>query len=345
MNRDSYNCCHVCPRECGVNRIEGKRGICKAPATLKIGRAALHWWEEPCLVGDKGSGAVFFAYCPLGCVYCQNQDLVTGAGIEVSEAQFEQTLLRLQNEEHAANINLVTPSHYVPTIAKVLTRLRCHSFGHFSSANGSCNGDSCNGDSCESGNKSDSYASSCNPKSLYIPVVYNTSSYDSVDTLRLLRGLVDIYLADYKYATPEIAARLSHASDYPRVALAALDEMVKQIGAWREDSSGLLQEGIIVRHLVLPGYIEESFKVLDVLHERYGNAIRFSIMNQYTPLRSDLAKYGLKGSVSVQDYERVLDYADSLGIEDYFWQEGGAATESFIPAFDGTGVCADACGD
>lgn len=340
MNSDLYSCCHVCPRECGVNRIEGKRGICKAPATLKIGRAALHWWEEPCLVGDKGSGAVFFAYCPLGCVYCQNQDLVAGAGIEVSEAQFEQTLLRLQNEEHAANINLVTPSHYVPTIAKVLARLRDHSStANSGSCNGNCNGDSFNGDSCESGSKSDSDTSSCNPKSLSIPVVYNTSSYDSVDSLRLLRGLVDIYLADYKYATPEIAARLSHASDYPKVALAALDEMVEQIGAWREDSSGLLQQGIIVRHLVLPGYVEESFKVLDVLHERYGNAIRLSIMNQYTPLRSDLAKYGLEGSVSAQDYERVLDYADSLGIEDYFWQEGGAATESFIPAFDGTGVC------
>lgn len=340
MNSDLYSCCHVCPRECGVNRIEGKRGICKAPATLKIGRAALHWWEEPCLVGDKGSGAVFFTYCPLGCVYCQNQDLVAGAGIEVSEAQFEQTLLRLQKEEHAANINLVTPSHYVPTIAKVLARLR----GHSSTANsGSCNGDSFNGDSCES--NSDSDTSSCNPKSLSIPVVYNTSSYDSVDSLRLLRGLVDIYLADYKYATPEIAARLSHASDYPKVALAALDEMVEQIGAWREDSSGLLQQGIIVRHLVLPGYVEESFKVLDILHERYGNTIRLSIMNQYTPLRSDLAKYGLEGSVSVQDYERVLDYADSLGIGDYFWQEGGAATESFIPAFDGTGVCTDVCGD
>ena len=290
----------------------------QGPAELHIGRAALHWWEEPCLVGEQGSGAVFFSYCPLGCVYCQNEDLVAGAGIEVGFEQFKQTLLRLQNEEHAANINLVTPSHYVPTIAEALRQLRKVSVEEFpegSVVNGGSSGDR-----------------------LVIPVVYNTSSYDSVESLRQLKGLIDIYLADFKYISPEVARKLSHAANYPEVALAALDEMVAQVGFWSENAHGLLEKGIIVRHLVLPGHIEESFQVLRVLHERYGNKIRLSIMNQYTPLRGDLVRYGLSGKVSNEEYESVLDYADYLGIKDYFWQEGGAATESFIPTFDGTGV-------
>ena len=308
----------MCPRACGVNRAIGELGVCKAPAELHIGRAALHWWEEPCLVGEQGSGAVFFSYCPLGCVYCQNEDLVAGAGIEVGFEQFKQTLLRLQNEEHAANINLVTPSHYVPTIAEALRQLRkvcVEEFPEGSVVNGGSSGDR-----------------------LVIPVVYNTSSYDSVESLRRLKGLIDIYLADFKYVSPEVARKLSHAANYPEVALAALDEMVAQVGFWSENAQGLLERGIIVRHLVLPGHIEESFQVLRVLHERYGNKIRLSIMNQYTPLRGDLVRYGLSGKVSNEEYESVLDYADYLGIEDYFWQEGGAATESFIPTFDGTGV-------
>lgn len=308
----------MCPRACGVNRAIGELGICKAPAELHIGRAALHWWEEPCLVGEQGSGAVFFSYCPLGCVYCQNEGLVAGAGIEVGFEQFKQTLLRLQNEEHAANINLVTPSHYVPTIAEALRQLRKVSVEEFpegSVVNGGSSGDR-----------------------LVIPVVYNTSSYDSVESLRQLKGLIDIYLADFKYISPEVARKLSHAANYPEVALAALDEMVAQVGFWSENAHGLLEKGIIVRHLVLPGHIEESFQVLRVLHERYGNKIRLSIMNQYTPLRGDLVRYGLSGKVSNEEYESVLDYADYLGIKDYFWQEGGATTESFIPTFDGTGV-------
>lgn len=243
-----YDSCVVCPRKCGVNRNAGERGICKAPAELYLGRAALHWWEEPCLVGDKGSGAVFFSYCPMGCVYCQNEDLVAGAGVAVGFEQFKKTLLRLQGEEGAANINLVTPSHYVPTIAAAL-----HSLKEW--------------------------------EQLHVPVVYNTSSYDSVDSLRMLQGLVDIYLADFKYASSDIAQKLSHAANYPSVALAALDEMVDQVTDWEEDDQGLLKQGIIVRHLVLPGHIEESFRVLKVLHERYKDKIRLSIMNQYTPLR------------------------------------------------------------
>lgn len=291
-------------------------------------------------MGDRGSGAVFFAHCPLQCVYCQNRELVNGAGIEISPQRLGEIFLELQNYAGAANINLVTPTHYVPTLVEVLEPLR------------------------QSG-------------SLHIPVVYNTSSYDEVATLRLMEGAVDVYLADYKYAIDTTARELSRASHYPLKALLALDEMMRQVPEWVEDDQGLLRRGVIVRHLVLPGRVEESLRALDVLYKRYGTAVRLSIMSQYTPLTEvpsrkssellacckersmavaddgadehrlapsrsdgagDLARYGLEGSVSSEEYERVLDYADDLGFEDYFWQEGGAAEESFIPAFDGTGV-------
>lgn len=305
----SYENCHLCPRDCGVDRTV-RAGVCGATNVVRVGRAALHWWEEPCLVGDSGSGAVFFSYCSLGCVYCQNRVLAQGAGVDVSEETLAKVFLRLQNEEHAANINLVTPTHYVPSIASVLKPLR------------------------ESG-------------ALHIPVVYNTSSYENRSALQLMDGLVDIYLADFKYADASSAAQLSRAKSYPEVSLAALAEMQRQVPDWAEDADGLLQRGIIVRHLVLPGRIEESMRALKVLADSFGNGLRLSIMSQYTPLAEggaagrvdfNLADFGLDGRVSASEYEQVLDYADFLGFEDYFWQEGGADQESFIPAFDGTGV-------
>ena len=296
-----YKCCMLCPRACKVNRLAGKRGVCGADATLRLGRAALHWWEEPCLVGEQGSGAVFFSHCPLQCVYCQNKELVAGSGIDVTNEQFAAAVLRLQNEEHAANINLVTPTHYTPSIAEALQRLR---------ASGQ----------------------------LHIPVVYNTSSYDSLAALHLMDGVVDVYLADFKYVSATEAGLLSHASNYPEVALAAIDEMLRQVPAWEENGEGLLKRGVIVRHLVLPGRVRESMKALQVLHSRYGNKVRLSIMSQYTPLAGGMERYGLQGRVSEAEYEQVLDFADWLGIEDYFWQQGDAAQESFVPEFNGEGV-------
>ncbi len=296
-----YKCCMLCPRACKVNRLAGKRGVCGADATLRLGRAALHWWEEPCLVGEQGSGAVFFSHCPLQCVYCQNKELVAGSGIDVTNEQFAAAVLRLQNEEHAANINLVTPTHYTPSIAEALQRLR---------ASGQ----------------------------LHIPVVYNTSSYDSLAALHLMDGVVDVYLADFKYVSATEAGLLSRASNYPEVALAAIDEMLRQVPAWEEDEEGLLKRGVIVRHLVLPGRVQESMKALQVLHSCYDNKVRLSIMSQYTPLAGGMERYGLQGRVSEAEYEQVLDFADWLGIEDYFWQQGDAAQESFVPEFNGEGV-------
>lgn len=288
---------------CGVDRSE-RVGACGATDTLKIGRAALHWWEEPCLVGERGSGAIFFSHCALGCVYCQNKSLAEGAGIEVPSERLVEIMLELQDDQHAANINLVTASHYAPTVAEALKVSKEREHG------------------------------------LDIPVVWNTSGYESPETLALLDGLVDIYLVDFKYARAATAQRLSKANDYPEVALKSIRTMVDQVGEPFFDDGGYLQKGVIVRHLVLPGYVDDSFEALNVLHDRFGGQVLLSIMNQFTIVDDsfDYAAYGLERAVSDKDYERVLDHADALGIEDYFWQEGGAASESFVPAFDGTGV-------
>ncbi|MDO5335378.1 MAG: radical SAM protein [Coriobacteriia bacterium] len=312
--RSLYEHCELCPRKCGADRTRGEVGVCGAADALKLGRAALHWWEEPCLVGDQGSGAVFFSWCPMHCVYCQNHDLAWGDGIEVSDTQLEQVFLRLQNEEHAANINLVTPTHYVPHIAWTLRKMKAKG-------------------------------------TLKVPVVYNCSGYESVEALRLLDGLVDIHLVDFKYANPATAKKLSKCVDYPQVALAAIKEMVRQVKVWREDpQTGLLKKGVIVRHLVLPSHVQDSADAVCMLNDALGESlrphgpflpvVRLSVMNQFvaTDAAGDLARYDLVGAVSPEEYDAVLDIADALGIEDYFWQEGGANAESFIPKFDGTGV-------
>lgn len=294
--------CNLCPRGCKVDRRVAV-GVCGASNTLRIGRAALHWWEEPPLVGDQGSGAIFFSYCPLHCVYCQNKELAAGAGIEVSAAEFRQIVLRLQNEEHAANINLVTPTHYVNLIAPILRDLK------------------------ECG-------------ALSIPVVYNTSGYESAASLAAMDGVVDIYLTDYKYADADVARILSSAADYPRVALDALDAMYAQVGKPIFNEAGLMTKGVIVRHLVLPGYVKNSYAALDTLSSYADGRVLFSIMNQFTSLLAPdkLEHFGLEAQVTENDYEALLNYADELGFGEYFWQEGGACEESFIPCFDGTGV-------
>lgn len=294
--------CNLCPRGCKVDRRVAV-GVCGASNTLRIGRAALHWWEEPPLVGDQGSGAIFFSYCPLHCVYCQNKELAAGAGVEVSAAEFRQIVLRLQNEEHAANINLVTPTHYVNLIAPILRDLK------------------------ECG-------------ALSIPVVYNTSGYESAASLAAMDGVVDIYLTDYKYADADVARILSSAADYPRVAFDALDAMYAQVGKPIFNEAGLMTKGVIVRHLVLPGYVKNSYAALDTLSSYADGRVLFSIMNQFTSLLAPdkLEHFGLEAQVTENDYEALLNYADGLGFGEYFWQEGGACEESFIPCFDGTGV-------
>lgn len=295
--------CDLCPRKCLVDRKKGEKGICGQTENLKVARAALHFWEEPCISGDAGSGAVFFSGCPLHCVFCQNENIANGTvGKEISLERLVDIFLELQ-EKRANNINLVTPGHFVPQIVKALDQAR--------------------------------------KEGLTLPVVYNTSSYETVDTIKMLEGYVDIYLPDFKYMSPVLSKKYSHAPDYAEVAKAAIAEMVRQTGKAvfvNGDEDNLILSGTIVRHLTLHGCMADSMQILKYLHDTYGDMIYISIMNQFTPL-SNLEKYPeLNRRITDEEYETLVDYAIEIGIENGFIQEGNTAEESFIPAFDCEGV-------
>ncbi len=295
--------CDLCPRKCLVDRKKGEKGICGQTENLKVARAALHFWEEPCISGDAGSGAVFFSGCPLHCVFCQNENIANGTvGKEISLERLVDIFLELQ-EKGANNINLVTPGHFVPQIVKALDQAK--------------------------------------KEGLTLPVVYNTSSYETVDTIKRLEGYVDIYLPDFKYMSPVLSKKYSHAPDYAEVAKVAIAEMVRQTGRAvfvNGDEDNLILRGTIVRHLTLPGCMEDSMQILKYLYETYGDTIYISIMNQFTPL-SNLEKYPeLNRRITDEEYEILVDYAIDIGIENGFIQEGDTAEESFIPAFDCEGV-------
>ncbi len=293
--------CTLCPRACHANRLLGETGFCGQTAELKAARAALHYWEEPCISGETGSGAVFFSGCNMQCIFCQNHNIAIGkSGRAVSLRRLSEIFLELQ-EKGAANINLVTGTHFIPQIAYAL--------------------------------------SSAKDRGLTIPVVYNTGSYENVSSLRFLDGLVDIYLPDLKYHSPELSAKYSHAADYFQAASAAIAEMYRQTGNPQMDSeTGLMRQGVIVRHMLLPGETKDSKKVLRYLHETFGDGIYISIMNQYTPLSHVTQLPFLNRSVTEEEYARVLTFAERIGIRHGFYQEGGTASESFIPEFDGEGL-------
>jgi len=294
-----YQSCTLCPRNCKVNRTTGQTGFCGMPDTVQVARASLHMWEEPCISGTYGSGTVFFTGCNLKCVFCQNYDIAIGSkGREVTSDRLAELFLMLQ-DQGAHNINLVTPSHYVPGIVKALTASRT--------------------------------------RGLHIPIVYNTSGYDSVDTLAMLDGLVDIYLPDFKYVSSALSARYSHAADYFVVACKSLAEMWRQVGH-PVFNGDMLTKGIIVRHLLLPGCTEDSKAVIRYLYETYGDRIFISIMNQYTPLPHVASYPELARKVTPAEYDEVVDYAIELGVEQGFIQEGDTAEESFIPDFDFSGI-------
>lgn len=293
--------CTLCPRKCRVNREAGERGYCGVTSTLKVARAALHMWEEPCISGTCGSGTIFFSGCNMGCVYCQNHEISTGqSGKEISAERLEAICYELK-EKGAHNINLVTPDHYILPICEVLQKLRRQGFD--------------------------------------LPIVYNSSAYVSVEALSLLEGLVDIYLPDFKYDSMVQAQRYSQAKDYPAVARAAICEMVRQQPACQFDSGGMLQRGVIVRHLLLPGQLYAARKIVKYLYVTYGDSIYISLMNQYTPVKGvDCVDEQLAHRVSADAYQNLVDYARSLGVTHGFIQEGETAKESFIPPFDLEGV-------
>lgn len=301
MSKEYFAKCRVCPRSCGVDRTAGQCGRCRVGAAPVLARAALHAWEEPCLSGTRGSGTVFFSGCSLGCVFCQNREIAGGeAGIAVSVKRLVEILCELQ-AAGAHNINFVTPTHYAPLLLDVIPAAR--------------------------------------RAGMTLPTVYNCGGYESVETLRMLRGLIDIYLPDFKYADPALAARYSAAPDYPEVARAAIAEMVAQCGDPVLDGDGIMKRGVIVRHLMLPHAYRNSHDVLKYLATTYGDRIYLSLMNQYTPMPGITARFPELGeTVPAKDYRRLVAYAVRLGVTRAFVQEEGTVGESFIPPFDLSGV-------
>lgn len=310
---DAYAHCELCPRRCGVDRLAGQLGRCRADAQVYVARAALHFWEEPPLSGERGSGAIFFSHCPLGCVFCQNGSISAGGfGLSVSVGRLAQMMLELQGQG-AHNINLVTATHYAPQVRVAVLQARA--------------------------------------AGLKLPVVYNTAGYELPHVVDALADVVNVWLPDLKYASSGLARSLSLAPDYPAVALDAIERMVEHVeaaGGRLVDDDGIMERGVIVRHLVLPGHADDSCAVLDALWARLGNRVDLSVMNQYTPQCGPQGVAGhpeLGRPVSDDEYEAVLDHADELGFETMWWQQGGTVSESFVPEFDATGVAGPELGE
>lgn len=297
---NEYTNCSLCPRDCQVDRTKGLKGYCKETHELVVARAALHMWEEPCISGERGSGTVFFSGCNMGCVYCQNYNIAQGhTGKIISVERLAEIFIELQNQ-NAHNINLVTPSHYIPHIVEAVT---------MSKSRGLC-----------------------------IPIVYNTGSYDKIKCIEMLEGIVNIYLPDLKYMDTSIAKKYSNCPDYFHYASRAINEMIRQVGEPEFDDDGIMKKGVIARHMMLPGCLEDSKNIIKYLYDTYGNKIFISIMNQYTPLEHVSKFPEITRKITDEEYEELVDYAVGLGVENGFIQEGETQLESFIPEFDGEGV-------
>lgn len=299
-NMNKYENCLLCPRKCGINRAAGQTGVCGVSAEIRVARAALHYWEEPCISGEKGSGAVFFSGCSLHCVFCQNREISDGkVGKVISKERLRDIFLELK-AKGANNINLVTPGQYIPDIVWAVRDARRYG--------------------------------------MELPIVYNTSGYENADELKQLEGIVDVYLPDFKYMDSALSAKYSRAKDYPSVAKQAISEMVRQQpGVVIDDATGLIQKGVIVRQLLLPGHVNDAKAILKYLHDTYQDSIYISMMSQFTPIA--LKDYPeINRTVTRREYERLIDYAIKIGITNAFIQEGNVAKDSFIPAFDCEGV-------
>lgn len=299
-NMNKYENCLLCPRKCGINRGIGQTGVCGVSSEIKVARAALHYWEEPCISGKRGSGAVFFSGCSLHCVFCQNRAISDGKeGKVISKERLSDIFIELA-DKGANNINLVTPGQYIPDIVWAVNDAR--------------------------------------NRGMKLPIIYNTSGYENVTELKLLEGIVDVYLPDFKYMDNMLSAKYSRAKDYPSVAKQALSEMVRQQpDVVIDDATGLIQKGVIVRQLLLPGHVNDAKAVLKYLYDTYHDHVYISMMSQFTPIA--LKDYPeINRTVTRREYERLVDYAIKIGITNAFIQEGDVAKGSFIPAFDCEGV-------
>lgn len=299
-NMNKYENCLLCPKKCGINRSTGQTGVCGVSSEIKVARAALHYWEEPCISGKRGSGAVFFSGCSLHCVFCQNREISDGKeGKVISKERLSDIFIELAGKG-ANNINLVTPGQYIPDIVWAVNDAKS--------------------------------------RGMKLPIIYNTSGYENVTELKLLEGIVDVYLPDFKYMDSTLSARYSRAKDYPSVAKQALSEMVRQQpDVVIDDATGLIQKGVIVRQLLLPGHVNDAKAVLKYLYDTYHDHVYISMMSQFTPIA--LKDYPeINRTVTKREYERLVNYALEIGITNAFIQEGDVAKDSFIPAFDCEGV-------
>ena len=299
-NMNKYENCLLCPRKCGINRRTGQTGVCGVSSEIKVARAALHYWEEPCISGKRGSGAVFFSGCSLHCVFCQNREISDGKeGKVISKERLSDIFMELAGKG-ANNINLVTPGQYIPDIVWAVNNAKS--------------------------------------RGMKLPIIYYTSGYENVTELKLLEGIVDVYLPDFKYMDSTLSAMYSRAKDYPSVAKQALSEMVRQQpDVVIDDATGLIQKGVIVRQLLLPGHVNDAKAVLKYLYDTYHDHVYISMMSQFTPIA--LKDYPeINRTVTRREYERLIDYALEIGITNAFIQEGNVAKDSFIPAFDCEGV-------
>lgn len=299
-NMNKYENCLLCPRKCGTNRRTGQTGVCGVSSEIKVARAALHYWEEPCISGKRGSGAVFFSGCSLHCVFCQNREISDGKeGKVISKERLSDIFMELAGKG-ANNINLVTPGQYIPDIVWAVNNARS--------------------------------------RGMKLPIIYNTSGYENVTELKLLEGIVDVYLPDFKYMDSTLSAMYSRAKDYPSVAKQALSEMVRQQpDVVIDDATGFIQKGVIVRQLLLPEHVNDAKAVLKYLYDTYHDHVYISMMSQFTPIA--LKDYPeINRTVTRREYERLVDYALEIGITNAFIQEGDVAKDSFIPAFDCEGV-------
>ncbi len=293
-------CCKLCPRNCNVNRLKGEVGFCKSGSNLSIARVSLHEWEEPCISGTKGSGTVFFSNCNLNCVFCQNHEISQEKiGKPVSVQRLSEIFLE-QEKRGAHNINLVTPTHYVPQIIESLK---------LSKKNG-----------------------------LSIPILYNSSGYENIETIKALKGHIDIYLPDLKYMNDKYAEKYSKVKDYFKFASSAIEQMVAQAPKPVFNENGIMLKGVIIRHLMLPGLLFDSKKIVDYIYNKYGDSVYLSLMNQYTPMFNAIKYPEINKPLNPRHYQSLVNYSANLGFTNAFVQDDGTVKESFVPHFDLSGV-------
>ena len=293
---NSLSSCTLCPRKCGVNRLKGQLGFCKASKEIKIAKACLYPFEEPCISGSNGSGTIFFSNCNLSCVFCQNHEISSsGIGVEISSMRLSEIFLELK-EKGAHNINLVTPTHYVPQIIEALKLSKA--------------------------------------KGLNIPILYNSNGYDSVSTIKSLKNYIDVYLPDLKYFNNKYGEKYSLTPNYFSFASKAISEMVAQVGNVKFSKDGLIEKGVIIRHLMLPGLLFDSKKIMDYIYKNFGDSVYFSLMNQYTPMHKAKEYEELNRTLNIKHYDSLINYCVELGLTNGFIQGSGTSSKDFVPDFN-----------